>query len=141
MQLITDKKTTTKKSAQATKKTAIYTSVKASEGDVLEEDPEEKHAVPFGMSRLEAIVSRKTSSLMDDDDDDDDDDLEDDDDHDLDDDFDDDIDPDFEEFDLPKSGKSPAKKKGKADDDDDFDDEFRDLGIFNDTFDDDDDDF
>lgn len=58
-------------------------------------------------------------------------------------------DPDFDEFDIPKSkvkkstGTGGAKKAG-AKEEDDFsfeDDEFKDMGLFNDSVDDDEDDF
>ena len=56
---------------------------------------------------------------------------------------DDNWDPDFEEFDLPKSKgkKTPAKKSVKDDDDFKVDDDFKDLGLFNDDIDDEEDDF
>lgn len=57
---------------------------------------------------------------------------------------DEDYDPDFEEFDMPKSkGKRGRPGTKKQDDDDDLgiDDEFKDMDLFNDRFDDDDDDF
>ena len=78
---------------------------------------------------------------MDDDDDDDDD-------VDIKDDWekgdeDDNWDPDFDEFDVPKSkGKKPGAKKSSKDDDDfKVEDEFKEMGLFNDLDDDDDDDY
>ena len=49
-------------------------------------------------------------------------------------------DPDFEEFDIPKSKiKKPSAKKGKGDEDFDLDEDFKDLDLFNDGADGDDD--
>jgi DNA-directed RNA polymerase subunit delta len=53
---------------------------------------------------------------------------------------DEDYDPDFEEFDFPKSKiKKPSAKKGKSDEDFDLNEDFRDLDLFNDGADTDDD--
>lgn len=108
---------------------------KQSEEDELEEDAEPANELPKG--RKEKLTSSKKSDKDDDEDEDYD---EGPDEWEKPEEEEEEWDPDFDEFDLPKSKGGKGGKKKEGDDDLGIDDDFKEMGLFNDSYDDEDED-